>query len=121
MEGGAGDRSGELREEGGDERCCSAMGDEEDCLGEFGSGLFHWTTFCLFIGMTRSFFWFGSAAGIDGRSVSESAEIDEEINEVNLPHLRWDEDVFLNQSCRRCDSVNPKSVSEVHLDGKRRD
>ena len=104
MECGAGYWCWELREEGGDERGGSTMRDEEDCLREFWSRFFDWTSLRLLVRVTGSFFGFWRSSRIDVRSVGEGAEIDEEIDEVDLSHLRRDEDVFLDQSGWRCDA-----------------
>lgn len=115
MECGAGYWCWELREEGGDEGGSSTMRDEEDCLREFWSRLFDWTSLRLLVRVTGSFFGFWRSSRVDGRSVGEGAEIDEEIDEVDLSHLRRDKDIFLDQSGWRCnarkrnESVNQKS------------
>lgn len=105
MEGGAGYWGWELGEEGRDESGRSTMRDEEDGLGEFGSGFFDWTSLRLFVRVAGSFFWFWRSARIDGRGVGEGAEIDEEIDEIDFSDLRRDEDVLLNQSCWCCNPI----------------
>lgn len=97
MQGGAGDWSGELREETRDEGGGATVRDEEDRLGQFGDGLFLRSSLRS-LRVSSLLLWFGRLARVEREGVREGAEVEEEVDEVDFSDLRGDEDVVLGEA-----------------------
>jgi hypothetical protein len=114
VEGGAGDGVGEIGEEVGEKSGGTAVRDEEDRLREDRSGVFLVRrALGALVGLsTLVLRLFGCGRWVEREGVGEGAEVEEEVDEVDLADLRGNEDVFLCQAGGSGDAIDAREWVE---------